>query len=165
MTLAGVVSLLILNSPVAHAEGIVQMGLGQRLLDHQEAITQNFASDDASASMFVDILNIGEVINVALCGRNQTDNISIEFYAPSNDVTPVYTNYLTEGNTSCTDLMTAPLTMPECYTTLETGTYRLVLQNTTYTGIHDSLFERYDITVTPDALTDPDPTLEECSCS
>ena len=160
LTLAGVTTLLMFQSAAVHAEGVVQMGLGQRLIDHQRSIDQGYASDDASASLYVDILSVGEVINVSLCGGVQTDDITVEFYSPSNNTTPEYTQNLTEGNVNCSDPMTGPLTNPIRFTSTETGAYRLVLQNTSFTGVHDSLFDRYDITVTPDATTDPDPTLE-----
>ncbi len=151
-------TLFTLNPTILQAEGAFQMGLEQWMLDNQRAIDQGYATDDASASMFVDILSPGEVINVSLCGANATDDITVEFYAPSNNTTPVNTQSLTDANMSCSDPMTAPLTNPMRYTALETGAYRLVLQNTTNTGFGDSLFTRYDITVTPDAATDPDPT-------
>ena len=37
---------------------------------------------------------------------------------------------------------------------MTTGTFRLELQNTAGTGFSDSYFQRYDISVTPDALTE-----------
>jgi len=54
--------------------------------------------------------------------------------------------------------MNAPLTNPERYTTTVAGTYRVVLQNLNGTTNFTSIFERYDITVTPNATTNPDPT-------
>jgi len=126
-------------------------------IDYEASLAQGYAIDDASASVYLDILSVGEVINVSLCGSANTDDITVEIYAPSNNTTPVDTQSLTDGNVDCADPMTAPLTNPIRYTALETGPYRLVLQNTTHTGFTNSRFQRYDFTVTPDATTDPDP--------
>jgi len=161
IALAGFVTLLVFDPGVVRAEGVVQIGFWQDLIDHQGALAMGYATDDASASTYVDILSVGEVINVSLCGSVNADAITVEFYAPSNDATPVSTQNLASSNVDCADPMTAPLTTPMRYTSLETGAYRLVLQNTSKTGFGDSLFKRYDIIVTPDATTDPDPSATE----
>jgi len=96
---------------------------------------------------------------VSLCGSSNADDISVEFYAPSNDATPVSTQSLNSSNVDCADPMTAPLTNPMRYTSLETGSYRLELQNTSQSSFNNSRFARYDITVTPDVSTNPDPTI------
>jgi len=141
----------------AHAEGIAQLGINQRLLDFTAAIGEGYAADAPSASVYVDILTAGEVINVSLCGRANSDALSINIYAPSDDATPIFTRNLASSNVACTNTMTNPLTGPTRYQTTESGTYRLVLENESRVGF-DSSFERYDITVTPDITTNPDPT-------
>ena len=151
-------ALSVLIPTFGYAEGVVQMGFGQDLLDHEASLAQGYALDDASASIYVDILSASEVINVSLCGGTNAHAITVEFYAPSNNTTPVDIQNLTSSNVDCADPMTAPLANPMRYTTLEAGTYRLVLQNTSQTGFTNSKFKRYDITVTPDVATNPDPT-------
>jgi len=79
------------HSHQAHAEGVVQMGFGQGLLDHEGVLAQGYASDSASASVYVDILSVGEVINVSLCGAANSDGVEVSYYAPSNDIVPVST--------------------------------------------------------------------------
>ncbi|MEM7083187.1 MAG: OmpA family protein [Pseudomonadota bacterium] len=149
------------STSFAFAEGSAQLGLTQRVLGAEEAALQGYAdaAESDTFSHFVDIFTIGEVINVSLCGQQDTDALSIEVFAPSDDATPAFTSNLTSSNVSCADTMTAPLTNPERYTTTEVGTYRLVLQNVTGTNFSNGFFERLDITVTPDAVTDPDPTV------
>lgn len=70
---------------LTYAEGVVQMGFGQDLLDYEASLAQGYALDAASASVYVDILAAGEVINVSLCGNTNADDITVEFYAPSNN--------------------------------------------------------------------------------
>jgi len=142
----------------AVAEGVAQMGNGQWLLDHEAVLAQGYANDSASASVYVDIFSAGEIINVSLCGSVNTDAVSVSIYAPSDDVNPAQTLSDTNGTLDCADAMTSPLSSPLRYTTLESGTYRLELQNTSQTGWPNSHFKRYDVTVTADANTDPDPT-------
>lgn len=149
---------LLLIPAVVQAEGVVQMGLGQDLLDHQGIQAEGHAPDSASASVYVDILAAGEVINVSLCGTSDADAIEVSFYAPSNDSVPVNTQSLASSNVSCSDPMTAPLATPFKYTSLESGTYRLELQNTSQSAWPLSLFKRYDVTVTPNISVSPDPT-------
>ncbi|MEM6639586.1 MAG: hypothetical protein AAF610_06755, partial [Pseudomonadota bacterium] len=138
------------------AEGSFQIGLNQSLLDSTGSRDANYAVDDDSASLFVDILTAGEVINISLCGTTETDDLSIEVFDPNNS--PVFTTTLTDSNVSCSDPMTGPLATPVRYTSTQAGTYRLVLQNLDGASFFNSLFTRYDVTVTPDAVTNPDPT-------
>ena len=141
----------------ALAEGSAQIGLNQRLLDFDVAQAGGYAIDSDSASLFVDIVTVGEVINVSLCGSVNDDDIRIEIFDAGG--ASVFSTTLTDGNVDCNDAMTAPLATPVRFTTLSIGAHRLELQNLTNTAFADSLFERYDITVTPDAATDPDPTV------
>jgi len=153
---------LALLSPLPiQAEGVVQTGLNQALLDHNVMLQEDYASDAASASLYVDILTAGEVINVSLCGFSNTSNLRVEIYAPSNNTTPAHIKSLNDSNVDCADPMTAPLTDPIRYTTTETGAYRLVLQNEGSADFNYSVFKRYDITVTPDTSTNPDPTIAQ----
>ncbi|GLS24724.1 OmpA family protein [Marinibactrum halimedae] len=130
------------------AEGSAQMGLNQPLQDSNNS----YAIDDNTRSFFVDILTAGEVINFSLCGGSNTDELSIEVFDP--DGLSVLSTTLTESNVDCNDPMNAPLSNPLRHTTSKSGTYRVLLENT-----FGSVFDRYDITVTPDALTNPDPTI------
>ncbi|MEL7447874.1 MAG: OmpA family protein [Pseudomonadota bacterium] len=144
-------------STSAWAEGSAQIGLSQRLLDFDQSIARGYAIDNDSASLFVDVITAGEVINVSVCGSTDADDLTIEIFDPG-DVS-VANTALATGNVSCADPMTAPLTSPFRYTTLAAGTYRIELQNTSFTDFEDSLFTRYDVSITPDAVTNPDPTV------
>ncbi len=147
----------LLHSAPIRAEGSAQIGLNQRLLDFDMSLAQGYAIDSNSASLYVDIVTAGEVINISLCGATNTDNISIEILDPT-DVS-VFTTSLTDGNVDCADAMDAPLTAPVRYTTAATGAYRLVLQNSSGATFASSIFERYDISVTPNLVTNPDPSV------
>ncbi len=140
----------------AFAEGSAQIGLNQRLLDLDVAISESYAADVPSGSYYLDILAVNEVINISLCGAANTDDIDIEIFDATD--TSVFTISLADGNVDCADPMSAALTNPVRYTATTTGAHRIVVQNTSSTSFVGSFFERYDFTVTPDALTDPDPT-------
>ena len=161
-------SLLLAPEQDAKAEGSAQFGVTQRLLDFDTSLT-SLAVDNNSASLFVDIVTAGEVINISVCGGDATQDISIEIFDPL-DVS-VFTTTLTDANVACNDPLTAPLTNPVRYTSTDVGAYRIVLDNLSTEDdpsgnpnpdgddFHVNYFERWDITVTPDAVTDPDPTV------
>ncbi len=140
----------------AFGEGIAQFGTTQRLLDFQESQDNGYATDANSASQFVDIVSVGEVINISVCGSADTDDIEIEIFDPTD--ASVFTTTLTDGNVACNDPFNAPITNPVRFTTAAAGAYRIRLDNITNTGFGSSFFSRYDISVTPDAVTNPDPT-------
>ncbi|MEM7292315.1 MAG: OmpA family protein [Pseudomonadota bacterium] len=144
------------NPRPVEAEGSAQIGLVNRLLDRQRALASDFAIDDPSASLYVDIVTAGEVINISLCGSANGDDIDIEIFDPSD--TSVFTTTLTEGNIDCNDAMDAPLTNPVRFVAPSVGAYRIVLENTRRGNFRRSNFSRYDISVTPDATTNPDPS-------
>ncbi|NNC78211.1 MAG: hypothetical protein HKN77_09635, partial [Woeseiaceae bacterium] len=148
---------------VSMAEGSAQFGLTQRLVDNQASLAPTgtgdpvYGIDANSASQFVDIVTSGEVINISLCGAINDDDIAVQIFNPSG--TQVYTNSATSGNVLCTDPMTGPLTNPFRYTTATTGAHRIVLQNTSRSAYGDSYFERWDISVTADTGTNPNPAV------
>lgn len=147
---------LVFSAPAVKAEGSAQIGLSQGLLDHQAGLA-NYAIDSDSASLFVDVAAAGEVINVSICGVNNTDALTIEVFNPSG--TSVHTASLASSNVDCADPMNAALTTPDRYVTAIAGTHRIELQNTNGAAFGDSYFTRYDVSITPDVLTDPDPTV------
>jgi len=126
----GIILTLSVVSP-ALGEGVSQFGITQRLLDFTTSQNDGYANDANSASQFVDIIAAGEVINISVCGDANTDNIDIEIFDPSN--TSVFTTTLTDGNISCSDPFTAPLTNPVRFTTSAAGAYRIRLDNTSST--------------------------------
>jgi len=159
---------LLLASNQLLAEGSAQMGLTQRMLDYELAFGRNYAVDDDSASLFVDVLDAGEVINISACGATNTDTLTVHIFDPDgNSVSGGTPQTLDDGTGAtptgglidCADPMDAPLTNPLRYTTAMSGAYRIVFQNTTGSLFRDSLFERYDVTITPDEVTNPDPTV------
>lgn len=135
-----------------NAEGSAQLGLTQPIYDMDGALA-NGAIDAASASLFVDISSAGEIINISVCGSANGDDIDIEIFDPTD--TSVFTQSLTSSNVDCADLMAADLTTPVTFDGTVVGAYRITLQN-----IDDSIFERYDISVTaPLSTDDPDPSV------
>ena len=139
-------------SQSAHAEGSSQLGLTQRLID--------------SNPLYVDIISTGEVINISACGTDSTDIITVEIFDSAGLSVLGGSQTLDDGTgpngglIDCDNTMTVPLTNPFRYTSLASGTYRVELQNTGGTGFNNSYFERFDISVTADAVNYPDPTLK-----
>ena len=152
----------------AHAEGSAQFEVTQRLLDFNTA-RERFGIDSDAASLFVDVMSAGEVINVSACGADPTHDISIEIFDPAG--MPVLATTLSEANVSCFDPLTGPLTQPVRYTTSTTGSYRIVLDNLStdpdpadgspnpqHNNFRVNYFERWDVSVTPDTATNPIPS-------
>ncbi len=131
----------------AYAEGSAQTGLNQYLRDYASV----FSGDTDQASLFVDIETAGEVINISACGATNTDDIDIEIFDSGN--ASVFSLTLADANVGCDDTMDAPLTNPVRYTTLVADTYRIRLDN-----LNGDIVQRYDVSVTPDSATDPDPS-------
>jgi hypothetical protein len=129
-----------------HAEGSFQVGLNQPLRDF--AFTNE--------RMFVDILSAGEVINVHVCGDIDANDIRVQIYNPAD--TEVLDISQNNGNVSCNDPFSAALTNPIQYTTTAAGTYAIELNNTGFTGDTNKI-RRFDITVTQNNSSNPDPTV------
>ena len=169
MAAVAVTAFALSSTDTARAEGSAQFELTQRLLDFDTAL-QTFAVDSDSASLFVDVIAAGEVINVSACGADATHDIFIEIFEPTGG--SVFTTTLSDANVSCTDPMTAPLTNPVRYTATAVGAHRVVLDNLSTDpdpqdgsanpngdNFRVNHFERWDVSVTPDAVTNPDPTV------
>ncbi len=129
----------------AMAEGSYQTGLNQRLFEEPNG--NGFAQ-------FVDVLQVGEVINVSVCGGNDNDALQVQILDPQGNT--VLDQPLASGNVACDDPFTAPLINPLRYVTTQaggTGAYEIRLSND-----DGDLFSRFDISITPDDQTAPDPT-------
>ncbi|NNE60937.1 MAG: hypothetical protein HKN35_08590, partial [Woeseia sp.] len=151
------VSGLVTLIPVAAmAEGSVQMGFTQRLVDHQ-ASQLRWGNDNDSASLFVDIITAGEVINVNLCGLANGDDVAVEIFDPAGN--SVFTDSQGSGTLLCDSAMDTTLSGGFEYQTTVAGAFRIELSNETGATYDNSVFSRYDISVTPDLATDPDPTV------
>ncbi|MCU7844786.1 MAG: JDVT-CTERM domain-containing protein [Candidatus Thiodiazotropha sp. (ex Monitilora ramsayi)] len=134
---------MILVAQNLFAEGSYQVGLNQPLLEENEA---------SGFPMYVDILSVGEVINISVCGQgDETHDIRIQLFDP--DGLSVLDTTLTDSNVGCTDAFTSPLTNPVRHTSLKSGSYEVRLNNENGTELY-----RFDVSVTPDAVTNPDPT-------
>jgi parallel beta-helix repeat protein len=157
-------SMSLLANP-ARSEGSFQMGLNQRLYEYGFSLLPLIPPRDRS--LFVDIKTIGEVINVSLCGSGgAADPLKIEIYNPAGSLVftqNIAANANSPGRVSCTDTFAAVLTNPSKYVTTTTGAYsvRLYNQRTAADAPNDqtgSLIRRFDVTVTPDSATSPNPT-------
>ena len=137
--------LLCLAGPheAAFAEGSFQVGLDQPL-DNGGAGEHTF---------YVDINTAGEVINIALDNSsatytvykptfNGTDYDYAVFSAAAKVATPI----------SSDDPFTAAITTADKITTDVIGPWKVVLS--------DHIYERFDISVTPDDTTNPDPSAD-----
>lgn len=152
LTLLGV-GIVSLNPNAAKAEGSFQLGLTQELVEWGPA--------DTSRLIKIDVLNAGEVINVAAGGgrRNNIPNNSHQMrFTILDDLGAVIavhetTGTGTDGKLHPTDPMNAPITNPWRFTPPSTGEYYLAVEN-----IDDDLVFRLDVTVTPNSSVNPDPT-------
>ena len=127
------------------AEGSFQTGLNQPFYDEPSS---------RGEPLHVDIISIGEVINVSVCGATNNDDVRIQIIDPVSST--VLDTTLTDGNVTCNDAFTAPLTNPVRYTTLQSGTYQVLINS-----IASDNLNRFDISVTADAVTNPDPTIAD----
>ena len=125
----------------AYAEGSFQAGLNQPL--------REFASSGYPQK--VDVVTAGEVINVSLCGSDNADTVSVTILDPSDVV--VYSSGTVANNVDCADPFSAPLTSPIRYVTTISGVFTIQLENIS----GGSNIRRFDITVTPDIATNPNP--------
>ena len=139
----------LVTSPGLHAEGSGLLGTNQYFLDFTQSAS--YGLDAYGTSQFVDILSAGEVINISACGISQYDDLQFRIYDSADVLVDSIT--LSSGNVSCTDPMTGPLGSPHRYVTTKADTFRLELEN-----LNQYQFMRLDITVTPNVLTNPDPT-------
>jgi len=139
-----VATALVSTSRGLSAEGSAQVGLSQRLFEYQVA---------QSNQLFIDVVAAGEVINVSVLGETPADDdIRIEIFDPLG--AQVENTVVVDGNIAPGEEdMTGPLTTPFRHTTTMTGAYEIRLTN-----VDDDLLDRFDVTITPDTGTDPDPT-------
>jgi hypothetical protein len=116
--------------------------------------TEQFNTAQALASstvLYADILTAGETINISVC----TDtNISIwntnGTPAIIGDDTALVTSAAFTANLTCGSALPNPITNPYKYTPASIGTYRIQLSSSQ---------ARYDISVTANSSTNPNPTL------
>lgn len=129
-------SVVLAISPSVHAEGTGQFNEQQKLED--------------GTAIFADILNSGETINISFC---QDADIAIydinDTPMDEGDDTLVDSTTFV-ANLVCVDPMPNPVTGAYKFTPAEVGTYRIAFLSSDQ--------ERYDISVTPNNVTDPDPT-------
>lgn len=150
----------------AQAEGTAQWGLNQPFIEYG-TVTFNPAQtriSSASRALYVDVLTPGEVINISVCGASDTDDVNMQIFRTTpNLIDPAFTpttsgaavlnQTLTSGNISCTDPLTGTLTNPVRFTAPTSGTYEIRLAS-----VGGTVFQRVDVTVTPNAITPVNPT-------
>ena len=127
----------------ANAEGSFQMGLTQFMTDIPVGTTDAYIK--------VDVLNANEVINLNACGT--TDTQDIQFTVFDQNFLQVDQGTILDSNVNCASDMTAALTNSYQYTAPSAGTYYVSIDN-----LEAATLNRYDITVTPNASVNPDPT-------
>lgn len=150
--LTGLISILLVllfQAPALQAEGSWQMGLFEGL-SHRQPINETSGTRNL---LKVDILNVGEVINVHACGNSNGNVLRILIYDPNG--VEVYRDQRIQ-NVDCEDDFTGTfdpaVTDPHQYVTTTTGTYTVFFSNRS-----SNRFNRFDITVTNDVddLIDP----------
>ncbi|MGB5439328.1 MAG: SdrD B-like domain-containing protein [Gammaproteobacteria bacterium] len=139
-----------------YAEGSKQVGLTQPLYEY--GATQALLLP-MNRPLYVDIASAGEVINFSLCGNANSDQLRVQLRNPVGTIVldqTLSTATTGVGRVTCTDTFSAPLGNPLKYTTTNSGTYEVRLYNNNATN---GVFKRFDITVTPNTATLPDPRL------
>ncbi len=134
----GALALIAVGAGSAAAAGSAQFNTQQRL--------------DESTVLFVDVLTAGESITVST-SRQTTVRVFDSQGTPGVDDDGPALSTGTVDNLDDDDPMTGPLANPFRYTPTTPGTYRIALDVTAGTTL-----DRFDITVTPNSTTDPDPT-------
>ena len=161
------------------AEGHAQIGLEQVMLENGfTTVTANTRIFSPNHAIYVDIVEANEVINVSVCGNNNTNDITVEVFEtiPNIDdpvLVPttgaeifadgaIATTTLANSNVDCSDPLTGVLTNPLQFTAPTPGTYEVRLTN-----VNGIRLRRVDVTVTspigstrPDANFVVDPTLD-----
>lgn len=149
--LAVILISLIFSMGQARAEGTWQMGLFEGTSHLQYLYETNAGYNQFN----VDILNVGEVINVLSCGVSATDSIRVTIQDPFGS--QVYDS--TAAGTICgSDLNTTfdpATTGTHQYVTTSTGTYVVSFGND-----NGTFLSRYDVTVTNNINDIVDPRLE-----
>ncbi|WP_019508840.1 DUF11 domain-containing protein [Pleurocapsa sp. PCC 7319] len=138
----------LLSSLPAYGEGSFQIGLNQPMYEYNGSSTLILP---INRPQYVDIVQAGEVINISLCGDSDTDPVQVEIYNSLGF--EVFDTGIVASNLSCSDPLNAPLNNPFRYVTTADDTYEIRLFNRSGTFIN-----RFDITVTSDDVTNPDPT-------
>lgn len=162
LLLAMLIALLVPGG--VRAEGSYQTGLNQSLFEYG-GTDPGFAPLDRP--VYVDLFADGEIVNISLCGVSDTDDLRIQIFETSPDVDgePVTGSEVFDVTTSgatvpCSDPFTGPLggavtfdSGVRSYAFGSHDTYEIRLTN-----LNAELFERFDVTVTPDTASQPDPT-------
>ncbi|MDJ0617789.1 MAG: hypothetical protein QNJ63_13785 [Calothrix sp. MO_192.B10] len=183
----GTLASLIITLPVL-AEGSNQIGVGSNGLNvylFEYDASNSFIQAPNQRPIYVNIFNPGEVINLSLCGWESWNDLGIEIFDPDGvrifadsgspgsqngnrwrlsqgNVTTSSTNFCNHGSSTNTlpiSTPNSPLTSPVRYTTTKTGTYEIRLYNESKSNTNsNAVFTYFDITVTPNSSTNPDPT-------
>ena len=131
--------------------------------------------------IYLDVLQNGEVINISACGVQNTDDMQVQlYYHPPGtfnqytDPAPVGTQVvdtgrLSQGNIACNDPLNSPIDRNNLLVQYDTstanggqgaGTYEIRFFNRSRSGSTGTI-DRFDVTITPDTNTDPDPRLNQ----
>lgn len=156
---------LLLSSPqLVLAEGSWQFGLSEGSTHAQPLFEYDNSYNNADTGLqpedrplYIDLVADTEVINISLCGRADSDDIRIEIWDEEGS-TQLNTSFTaTNGNVSCTDSLAGTLATPYQFTPGTAGTYQLRFFNDTGNG-SNGVFQRFDVTVTPNSSTTVTPS-------
>ena len=128
------------------AEGSAQLGPWQALKDFSKGRTLRTLE---ASSMYVDILESGEIIHVALCGAENTDSLAVKIFDPYG--TEVFDSGRVNADPGCANGATPSSNNSLSFETTQRGAYRLELEN--YDGLQ---FRYFDVSVATDRFSLPD---------
>ena len=163
------IAVLTMFGNIVTAEGSYQTNLTQWLSEYNYAgPASNFSN--SLHPLYVILNNSTEVINVSLCGAADADDVRFEIYDVTG-TTRYYTASLTTSTqaTLCTNTFAAELNPPAAFrwaptdytgagSPLGAGTYQIRFYNDAASGVW---LRRYDITVTANKTTNPNPTVSQ----
>jgi len=152
------------SSVSLQAEGSWQMGLKEGSSHNQPLFEWNSQEHSTATGLeikerplYVDILNTNEIINIHVCGKQNSNRLKIEIYNESG-TSRLYQKTLDYSNVSCTDRFQNTLSGGVDFKPGVIGTYQIHLG-----VLHDSEgeFHRFDVFVKADQNTAVDPTLDQ----
>ena len=128
------------SSMPVYAEGSAQLGPWQALKDYSKGRTLRTVE---ASSLYVDILNAGEVIHVALCGAQDADSYSVKIFNP--DGTEVFDSGQMAADPGCAENLAQIPHDSVHFEAARQGLYRLELEN-----LDGLQFRYFDVSVAPD---------------
>ncbi|GAK61473.1 outer membrane adhesin like proteiin [Candidatus Vecturithrix granuli] len=158
LVIMGCLGIMTGSPTTAFAEGSVQMGLNQPLYETGPDLN---AQGYNVSEIYVDILTVGEVINISLAGYDNSDQVSVKIYDPSEALRATQILSTGNGKVAIDAPFDGTLTTPYRFTTDAAGVWKVEVFNDTQNpaNYYYNVLKRFDISVTASAVENPDPRI------